>query len=133
MGLAQKSGANVQNDITATYVYDVWNNPNSATTKLYKSILSKYDAGADPLDANNVYGVANAATMVQALKMAGKNLTRQGLMTALTHLDWKNPFLYPGVAMKTTPTERFPIDQQILEQYKGSGWQPFGHIFSKAR
>jgi len=133
MALAQQSGANVQNDITATYVYDVWNNPDSATTKLYKSILAKYDAGADPLDANNVYGVANAATFVQALKMAGKNLTRQGLMTALTSLNWKNPFLYPGVSMKTSSTERFPIDQQILEQYKGTGWQPFGHIFSKAR
>jgi len=60
MGLAQKSGADVQNDITATYIYDVWNNPDTATSKLYKSILSQYDSGADPLDANNVYGVANA-------------------------------------------------------------------------
>lgn len=133
MALAQKSGANVQGDITATYVYDVWNNPGSATAKLYKSILSKYDSGADPLDANNVYGVANAATMVQALKMAGKNLTRQGLMKALTNLNFKNQFLFPGVKMVTTPTERFPIDQQSLEQYKGTGWQPFGHVFSKAR
>jgi len=133
MGLAQKSGADVQNDITATYIYDVWNNPDTATSKLYKSILSQYDSGADPLDANNVYGVANAATMVQALKMAGKGLTRQGLMNALTNLNWVNPFLYPGVKMVTTPTERYPIDQQILEQYKGTGWKPFGHIFSHAR
>jgi hypothetical protein len=35
--------------------------------------------------------------------------------------------------MVTTPTERFPIDQQILEQYKSGAWHPFGHIFSKAR
>ena len=133
MALAQQSGANVQNDITATYVYDVWNNPNSKTTKLYKSILATYDKGADPTDANNVYGVANAATMVEALKMAGRNLTRQGLMNALTSLNWTNPFLYPGVKMVTTSKERFPIDAQILEQYKGQGWQPFGHIFKNAR
>jgi branched-chain amino acid transport system substrate-binding protein len=133
MALAQKAGANVQNDITATYVYDVWNNPNTATTKLYKSIIAKYDAGADPLDANNVYGVANAATMVHALQQAGKALTRNGLMDALTNLNWKNPFLYPGLKMVTSSHERFPIDQQILEQYKGSAWQPFGHIFSQAR
>ncbi|HEY3962855.1 MAG TPA: ABC transporter substrate-binding protein, partial [Gaiellaceae bacterium] len=31
MALAQKSGANVQGDITATYVYDVVNNPDTAT------------------------------------------------------------------------------------------------------
>ena len=133
MSLAQKAGANVQGDISATYVYDVWNNPNTPTAKLYKSIIAKYDGGADPLDANNVYGVANAWTMVQALKQAGPNLTRAGFMNAMTHMNQVNPFLYPGLKMVTTPTERFPIDQQILEQYKGTAWQPFGHIFSKAR
>ena len=133
MGLAQKSGANVQGDISATYVNDVWNNPNTPSAKLYKAIIAKYDSGADPLDANVLYGVASAWTMVQALKTAGTNPTRSGLMTALTHMNQVNPFLYPGIKMVTTPTERFPIDQQILEQYKGTGWQPFGHIFSKAR
>ncbi|HZT16534.1 MAG TPA: ABC transporter substrate-binding protein [Gaiellaceae bacterium] len=133
MGLAQKSGADVQGDITAGYVYDVWNNPSSATTKLYKSILAKYDPGGDPLDANNVYGVASAWTFVQALKQAGNPPTRAGLMKALTHLNTVNPFLYPGVKLQTTPSERFPIDQQILEQYKGQTWKPFGHVFSKAR
>lgn len=133
MGLAQQSGANVQGDISASYVNDVWNNPNTASAKLYKSIIAKYDPGADPLDANVLYGVANAWTMVAALKQAGPNLTRAGLMTALTNMNQVNPFLYPGIKMVTTPTERFPIDQQILEQYKGTAWQPFGHIFSKAR
>lgn len=133
MALAQKAGADVQGDITGAYVYDVWNNPDSATAKLYKSILAKYDAGGDPLDANNLYGVASAWTFVQALKQAGKNPTRAGLMNALTHLKLVNPFLYPGIKMVTTPTERFPIDQQILEQYKGTTWKPFGHLFNNAR
>ena len=133
MGLAQKSGANVQGDISATYVNDVWNNPNTPTAKLYKSIIAKYDSGADPLDANVLYGVASAWTAVQALKAAGPSPTRASFMTALTNMNQVNPFLYPGIKMVTTPTERFPIDQQILEQYKGTAWQPFGHIFSKAR
>jgi branched-chain amino acid transport system substrate-binding protein len=133
MGLAEKNGADVSGDITATYVYDVWNNPNSAVTKQYKTILSKYDKGADPLDANNVYGVANAWTMVKALSLAGKTPTRAGLMRALTHMNWKNPFLFTGITMKTSPTERFPIDQQSLEQFKNGGWQPFGHLFGNAR
>ena len=133
MGLAQKSGANVQGDISATYVNDVWNNPNTASAKLYKSIIAKYDSGADPLDANVLYGVASAWTAVQALKAAGPSPTRASFMTALTNMNQVNPFLYPGIKMVTTPTERFPIDQQILEQYKGTAWQPFGHIFSKAR
>jgi branched-chain amino acid transport system substrate-binding protein len=133
MNLAQKSGANVEGDITASYVADVINNASSAASLQYRSILSKYDSGADPTDSDNLFGVANAWTFVKALSEAGKNPTRASLMTALTHMNWVNPFLYPGVKMVTTPTERFPIDQQILEQYKSGAYHPFGHVFSNAR
>jgi branched-chain amino acid transport system substrate-binding protein len=134
MYLAQKSGANVDGDITAAYLYDYTNNPNSVNAKLFKSIIDKYDPGANVLDSDIEYGFASAWTMVEALKGAGPNPTRQGLMNALTHLNTdKNPFLYPGVKLATTPTERYPIDQQILEQYKSGAWHPFGHVFSKAR
>jgi branched-chain amino acid transport system substrate-binding protein len=133
MGLAIKSGANVDGDISATYLFDTINNPDAATTKLYKSILSTYDKGADPTDANNLYGIASAWTMVYALKQAGPNPTRAGLMNALTHLNTVNPFDYPGVKLNTTPTERFPIDQQILEHWQNGAFHPFGHIFSNAR
>src|SRR5581483_4846650 len=101
-----------------TYLFDYTNNPNAPSAKLYKSIVDKYDPGANPLDSDIEYGFASAWTMVHAL----------------THMSgWKNPFLYPGVTMTTTGTERFPIDQQILEQYRSGAWHPFGHIFSKAR
>jgi branched-chain amino acid transport system substrate-binding protein len=134
MGLAVKSGANVDGDISATYLYDVWNNPGTATSTLYKSIVAKYDPGADPLDANVLYGVASAWTMVHALKQTGSNPTRSGLMSALTTLNKVvNPFLFTGVRLNTTPKERYPIDQQSLEHWQNGGWQPFGHIFSKAR
>jgi branched-chain amino acid transport system substrate-binding protein len=134
MGLAQKSGANVQGDITATYVYDVINNPNTPTAKLYKSILATYDKGADPTDSNNIYGVASAWTFVQALKAAGPNPTRQGLMDALTSMkNVVNPFLYPGIKMNTSAKDHFVIDQQILQQFRGPAWVPFGHLFGNAK
>ncbi len=134
MYLAKQSGANVDGAISATYLNDYVNQPNTKNSKLFTSILAKYDPKANLLDANVEYGFANAWTMVEALKMAGKNPTRKSFMNALTHMNkWKNPFLYTGVTMTTTPTERFPIDQQILEQYKNGAYHPFGHIFSKAR
>jgi len=132
MGLAVKSGANVDNDISATYLQDTINNPDTAVAKLYKSILAKYDSGADPNDANNLYGVANAWTLVAALKQAGQGLTRQNFMGALDNMNQINPFLYPGIKMVTNSTDHFPIDQQILEQWKSGAWHPFGHLFSKA-
>jgi branched-chain amino acid transport system substrate-binding protein len=132
MALAQKSGANIDGDITAAYTYDYINNPNSATTKMFTSIVNKYDPGANLLDANIEYAFASAWTMVQALKQAGANPTRQGLMDALTHLNVTNPFLFTGTKMVTTPTDRFPIKQQSLAQYKNGAWHPFGRLFSYA-
>lgn len=134
MGLAIKSGANIDGDISATYLYDVINNPNTAIAKMYKSILSTYDKGADPNDSNNIYGVASAWTLVQALRQAGSNPTRSGLMKELTTFNKVvNPFLYPGVTLQTTPVERYPIDQQILVHWQNGAFHPFGHIFSHAR
>ena len=134
MGLAIKSGANIDGDISTAYLYDYINNPGTATSTLYKSILSKYDAGADPNDGNNIYGVASAWTMVQALRQAGPNPTRSGLMKELTTFNHVvNPFLLTGVKLNTTPTERYPIDQQSLEHWQNGAFHPFGHIFSNAR
>jgi branched-chain amino acid transport system substrate-binding protein len=133
MQLAQKNGANVDGDITANYVQDLVAHAKAPAVLLYKSILAKYDAGADPNDTNNLYGVASAWTLVKALSLSGRNPTRASFMSAMTHMNWVNPYLYPGLKMVTTPTERFPIDQQILQQYRNGAWHPFGHIFSKAR
>jgi branched-chain amino acid transport system substrate-binding protein len=133
LALAAKSGADPSGDISANYLYDIINNPDTATAKLIKSILDQYTPGWNQLDANYVYGLANAWTLVWALKHAGKTPTRAGLMRAFTHMKARNPFLYPGVTLSTTPTERFPIDQQTLQQYRNGAWHAFGHIFSKAR
>jgi len=134
LGLAVKSGANLDGDITTDYLYDYINNPGTAVGTLYKSILSTYDKGADPNDSSNLYGVASAWTMVQALKQAGSSPTRSALMKELTTFNHVvNPFLFPGIKLNTTPIERYPIDQQILEHYQNGRMVPFGHIFSNAR
>jgi len=134
LGLAVKSGANLDGDITTDYLYDYINNPGTAPATLYKSILSTYDKGADPNDTSNLYGVASAWTMVQALKQAGSSPTRSGLMKEFTTFNHVvNPFLYPGIKLNTTPIERYPIDQQVLEHYQNGRMVPFGHIFSNAR
>jgi ABC-type branched-subunit amino acid transport system substrate-binding protein len=50
--------------------------------QLFMKIHAQYDASA-PFDGNVEYGMANAYTLVQALRAAGKNLTRQGLVNAV--------------------------------------------------
>jgi ABC-type branched-subunit amino acid transport system substrate-binding protein len=64
--------------------------------KLFEKVHAQYDAKA-PFDGNVEYGMANAYTLVQALKAAGKNLTRQDLVNAVSQEGgkWTGPGLVP--------------------------------------
>ncbi|HEY6522149.1 MAG TPA: ABC transporter substrate-binding protein [Solirubrobacteraceae bacterium] len=64
--------------------------------KLFEKIHAQYDAKA-PFDGNVEYGMANAYTLVQALKAAGKNLTRADLVKAVSTQGgkWTGPGLVP--------------------------------------
>jgi ABC-type branched-subunit amino acid transport system substrate-binding protein len=64
--------------------------------QLFMKVHAKYDASA-PFDGNVEYGMANAYTLVQALKAAGKNLTRQDLVNAVEKdgASWSGPGLVP--------------------------------------
>ena len=105
-----------------------------AGIKLYKAIMAKYYPKGNVLDDNNVYGMSAAWTMVYALQHAGKNPTRASLLRALTTMSTKaNPFLFPGIVMKTSRTDHFLIDQLSLIRWQGTYWHPFGHLFNKAR
>ena len=74
----------------------------------------------------NYYGMAVAYTMVDTLKKAGRNLTRAGVLKAATHLDETNPFLLPGLRIKTSPNDYYPIDRVKLARYRTNQWQFFG-------
>jgi branched-chain amino acid transport system substrate-binding protein len=142
LAIAAKSGASVDGAISSTYLLDP-NNVAQATlpgTTLAKQILDTYDGGAPVFNTNNIYGLSSAWTMVQALKAAGNPPTRAGLMKALTSLNTRaNPFLYKGIAEKTSPTDWFPVEQQILVRYHSGGpagigyGEPFGRLYNNAR
>jgi hypothetical protein len=96
--------------------------------KLYKSILAKYAPGAKPVDVYNFYGMAVAYTMVDALQHAGKNPTRQSLLTAATHLDEVNPFMRPGIKIQTSPTDYYPIAKAQVVRYAKTHWVAVGAL-----
>ena len=97
--------------------------------KLYRSIMKRYKGG-NPNDVYAVYGMSAAHTFVAALKKAGRNVTRQGIMKAATSLNVKNdPFLLPGMAVRTTAKDHFPLDQAKLQRYHNGHWASFGGLF----
>ena len=99
--------------------------------KLYRSIMKRYkDKGISASDPYNVYGMSVAHTFVQALKQAGKNPTRASIMKAAAHLTIRNdPFLLPGVVVRTTANDHFPLDQARLERWHNGRWVSFGGLF----
>jgi ABC-type branched-subunit amino acid transport system substrate-binding protein len=92
------------------------------TVKLYHSILDRFMPGAKFLDVYNYYGMAVAYTMVDALRHAGKNPTRASLLRAATHLNESNPFLLPGIRVRTSPSDYYPLDKARLIRYSNGHW-----------
>jgi len=73
--------------------------------------------------------MSSAFTLVDALRHSGKNPTRASVMRAVTHLNERNnPFVLPGIVVKTTATNRFPITQARLERYHNGQWVYFGPL-----
>ena len=100
------------------------------TVKLYKSVMQRYLPNAKADDVFNYYGMAVAYTMVDTLRKAGRNLTRESVLRAATHLDERNPFLLPGVRIKTSPNDYYPMDKVMLARYRSDHWRFFGKLVS---
>ena len=116
--------------ITTIYLKDPANHARyggDAAMKQYNEMMDKYLPGADKDDGNYLYGVSIAYTMVDVLKQAGRDLTRKKVMDIATHLnETNNPWAYPGVVIRTSPTFRYPITQMIAAKWLGTDWSPTG-------
>ena len=71
--------------------------------------------------------MAAAYTLVDVLKRAGTSPTRDSVMKAATSLnETTNPFMLPGLTLKTNPTNRFAIEQIQMYRYTKGVWQVLG-------
>ena len=139
--VAAKLGANLDGVISSSYLASPTTQPNLAGMKLGKQIIDQYapalSADWAAGDSNLVYGMAVAWTFTNALQNAGNVPTRVSLMTALHSLNTsKDPFVYPGIKLKTSATDNFPIEQEILTKWSGGAtgdWQPFGKLLDSGR
>ena len=120
----------VEGSISIAFVKDptskLW--AKDKTVRLYKSVLARFLPSAKPDDVFNYYGMAVAYTMVDTLRKAGRNPTRESVLRAATHLDEVNPFLLPGVRIRTSPNDYYPMDKVKLARYRGTHWQFFGNL-----
>jgi branched-chain amino acid transport system substrate-binding protein len=123
--------ATVNGSISVQYLKDPANPQwdNDAGMKLYRSIMAKYLPEANAKDILHTYGMSSAYAFVQALYKVGKNVTRAGLMKAiLNYTDTKNPFVLPGVVVKTSKNDPFPLSQLQLIRFNDGSWRPIGRL-----
>ena len=133
INLAKKSGAALKNITSVSYLKDATDPQmaNDAGIKLYKDVIAlcstcKFE------DGFNLFGVAQAYTMVDILKQAGSNLSRANVRDiAASRLNETNPFVLPGVQVKTTATDHFPIAQTQVITWNGTGWTLVGSVISE--
>jgi branched-chain amino acid transport system substrate-binding protein len=133
---ATQNGANLDGIISTGYAVSQTQQTSLPGVKLAKKIIHTYapalDASFAQGDENIAYGLASAWTFVYALQHAGKNPTRASLMKALRHMNTKkNPFLYPGISIKTSSKRGFPIEQLVMDKWSGGkngDWHAFGKV-----
>jgi branched-chain amino acid transport system substrate-binding protein len=90
---------------------------------LYRTIMKRHHPRGKPSDVYNWYGMTVAWTMVETLRAAGKTPTRAGLLRSAQNLNLRaNPFLLPGIAVRTSRTRYFPLAGVYLYRFDNRQW-----------
>jgi branched-chain amino acid transport system substrate-binding protein len=138
MQLASEGGKNkaVEGSITLNFLKDPtdpkWRN--DPGIKLYRAVMAKYAKGANVGDVYHVYGMAVAFETVSLFKRLGANPTRAGLMArARSITNAANPFLLPGIEVRTGRGDGFPVQQGQLQRWTKGRWVPFGGLWASKR
>jgi branched-chain amino acid transport system substrate-binding protein len=93
--------------------------------------MKKYYPQGDLSDVLNVLSYNFSETIVQVLKQAGDNLTRENIMKQALNLDFQPSMTLPGIRVKTSPTQYAPVTSMQLQRFDGKNWALFGDIISE--
>jgi ABC-type branched-subunit amino acid transport system substrate-binding protein len=100
---------------------------NDPTMKDFKALIKKYAPEVSADDGNATYGYAVAQMMVQVLKQAGDNLTRENVMKQAASIkDFQVPMALPGVLASTSATDFALFQTMQLVKFDGKNWVDFG-------
>ena len=88
-------------------------------------------AAATRTSTFHAYGYAVSRPMVEVLKRAGDDLTRENIMKQAASLKGvEMPMLLPGIKINTSATDFYPIQSVQLARFKGETFELFGDILS---
>jgi len=99
--------------------------------KDWEAFMDEYFPDGDKASNFTVYGYSVAQTMAHVLTAAGDDLSRENVLKqAASMKDVTLPLFLPGMAMNTSETDYFPIEQMQLMKFDGERWVYFGDVIS---
>jgi hypothetical protein len=120
---------NANGIITASYSKDpadaAWKD--DPGLKKFSDFMAKYMPGEDKNNFYVIYGYNAAQALVAVLDQCRDDLTRANVLKQAealkqVHLD----MLLPGIALTTSPSDHYPIEQMQLQKFDGQNWVRFG-------
>ena len=94
----------------------------------WAGFMKNYFPDGNIQDQLIVYGYVVAEATVQVLKQCGDNMTGENIMKQAANLDIALPMMLPGIKLKTSPTDYFPVEAMRLERFNGEAWELFGDV-----
>lgn len=100
---------------------------NDADLKAYLAWMAKYQPKGDANNSCNGSVYMSSSAIAQVLKLAGNDLSREGILkAALTLKDFAAPMLLPGITI-TMSADNYNIFRKIqLMRFDGKRWVPQG-------
>ena len=97
----------------------------------FREFMKKYLPDANIADNFNIYGYTVGATVVQALKQCGDDLTHDNVMRQAANLrNVRIDTLLPGILITTAPDDYAPIEAVQLQRFNGKQWELFGDVMN---
>jgi branched-chain amino acid transport system substrate-binding protein len=94
--------------------------------------MKAYYPDGNLADNGNVFGYAQARTLIQVLKQCGDNLSRENVMKQAGSLkDFDTSVSLPGITINTSASDFAPFKAVQLARFDGKTWVPFGEAISK--
>jgi branched-chain amino acid transport system substrate-binding protein len=94
----------------------------------FRAFMARYYPEANRSESGPMIAFNASNALVEVLKRCGDNLTRDNVMKVVANLDFEIDGLIPGIRVKTTETDFYPIEQVQMMRFTGERWEAFGPI-----
>jgi branched-chain amino acid transport system substrate-binding protein len=128
------AGIDASKDIVSAFYVKEPSDPqwaNDPAMVEYRDWMKKYYASGDPENLFNVISYSVGQSFRAVLEACGDDVSRTNIMAKAAALNnVELPMLLPGIKLKTSKTDYFPIQQLQLGKFDGERWALFGQVIT---